>query len=83
MIDASPETPAALMYIQQNRKKVTNLLEMCRGPLDVGTVRRPARRQSESGIGPEAVLFPTPLERRPSGALRAASAGYHGGQDEK
>lgn len=33
MIDASPETPAALMYIQENRKKGDELIENMSGAI--------------------------------------------------
>lgn len=50
MINASLETPAALMYIQENRKKVTNLLKICQVAFNHGTVGLSARREHGSGI---------------------------------
>lgn len=47
-MDASLETPAALMYIQEYRKKVTNLLKICQVAFNYGAVGHSARRVHRS-----------------------------------
>lgn len=47
-IDASLETPAVLMYIQEYRKKVTNLLKICQMAFNHGAMGHPANREQRS-----------------------------------
>lgn len=56
-INASLETPAALMYIQENRKRVTNLLKTCQMAFNHGAAGLSAKEEHRSKIssGPSAL----------------------------
>lgn len=69
-IHASLETPAALMYIQENRKKVTILLKICQVAFNHGAAGHFARGERSSG----GRLSCNPLERCPFGAKCAESS---------